>query len=153
MTAEKNLIFKSHNVNATKQLAKKIGQNLKGGEVIELIGDVGAGKTTFVSGLAEGIEYRGKTSSPSYMIEQIYRGRITLHHFDFYRLSDPGHITHELGEALDDPRHSVVLEWAKTIQETLPKNRIKINLKVTGEHSRQLTISIPNKFRYVGVTQ
>ncbi len=106
-----------------------------------MIGDVGAGKTTFVSGLARGLEAKDKVSSPTFTVEQIYRGRLNIHHFDFYRLSQPGLIAHELQEALESPNSVVVVEWAETVRDVLPQDRIVILFEVVSEASRKLTIS------------
>src|SRR6185312_5854101 len=75
----------------TSDVAMKIGRKLQGGEVIELISDLGGGKTTFVRGLAKGMGSQDTVRSPSFTLSNEYRsGKLTLYHFDFYRLEDPG---------------------------------------------------------------
>lgn len=143
MKTQETTTFTSSSAGDTQKFAKQIGQNLAGGEVIELIGDVGAGKTTFVRGLAAGIGSESRVSSPTFTIEQIYKGSVVLHHFDFYRLNQAGLITHELDEALEDPKSSVVIEWAKTVQDSLPKHRITIEFDVISESQRQLRVYLP----------
>lgn len=135
--------------NATETFAETLGKHLKGGEVIELVGDVGAGKTTFVRGLAKGINSEDKVSSPTFTLQQIYEGRVTIYHFDFYRLHEAGLIAHELEEALEDPLSVVVVEWAETIKESLPEDRVVIRLEVAGESARKLHISAPKTYEYL----
>jgi tRNA threonylcarbamoyladenosine biosynthesis protein TsaE len=84
-----------------KQLGEEIGHSLKGGEVLELIGDVGAGKTTFTKGLAKGLGVAETVQSPSFTISRMYEaGDLTLSHYDFYRLNDAGIMAMEIASAL-----------------------------------------------------
>lgn len=105
-----------------KQFAKKCPR------VIELIGDVGAGKTTFVRGLVRGLGVKEPVTSPSFTISKSYAlpdGR-TLIHYDFYRLNDPGLMAEDLGESISNPNNIVVIEWGDSIDNILPENRTKI---------------------------
>ena len=74
---------------ATRDLAARLGALLRGGEILSLVGDLGAGKTTFVRGLAHGLgcENVRLVSSPTYVLEHIYPARHEIHHYDAYRLS------------------------------------------------------------------
>ena len=107
-----------------------IGRLLSGGEMIELVGDVGAGKTTFTKGLAIGLTIKEDIQSPTFTISRVYDARDALHlaHYDFYRLNDAGIMTHELDEAINDPQTITVVEWGDVVQEILPKDRIQIRL-------------------------
>lgn len=151
MSTEATLDHLCSDSSATETFAETLGKRLRGGEIIELIGDVGAGKTTFVKGLARGIGSTDRVSSPTFTIEQIYKGRIALHHFDFYRLHEPGLITHELEEALSASDSSVVLEWAETVKNTLPESRIAVRFEVAGENERKLHIFIPQNYGYLEI--
>jgi tRNA threonylcarbamoyladenosine biosynthesis protein TsaE len=134
----------------TEQLAKKIGHNLKGGEVIELISDLGGGKTTFVRGLAAGFGSSDHVSSPTFTISKIYKnGPKELHHFDFYRLPEAGLIAHELEEVINDPSCTVVVEWAQVVSQVLPTQRLSITFSKTSEESRQLTFNYPAALGYL----
>src|ERR1700751_1023392 len=118
----------------TEALAARLAQNLKGGEVIELVSDLGGGKTTFVRGLAQGLDSTDKVSSPTFKISNVYHApSLTIHHFDFYRLQDPGLIKHELAEILHDPDSIVVIEWADIIHDVVPKAHITIQFNTLGE--------------------
>ena len=90
--------------------------------ILELIGDVGTGKTTFTRGLASGLGIDGPIPSPSFTISKSYAlpdGR-RLIHYDFYRLPDPGLMADDLAENLADPSHIVVIEWGDSIHDLLP---------------------------------
>ena len=93
-----------HNENEMKLIGVKIGRLLQGGELIDLIGDVGAGKTTLTKGIALGLGITEEVQSPSFTISRTYEARnnLTLVHYDFYRLDDPGIMKDTLKETLDD---------------------------------------------------
>lgn len=131
------------NQEQTKSVGQKLGSTLSGGEVIELIGDVGAGKTTFVKGLAVGLGIDEDVQSPSFTISRVYdaQGGLTLAHYDFYRLSDAGIMRDELSEAISDPTTVTVIEWADIVEGVLPADRITIKFEATSEDERTLTIN------------
>ena len=108
--------------------------------VIELIGDVGAGKTTFVRGLAKGLGIKEAITSPSFTISKSYAlpGGGRLIHYDFYRLSDPGLMTEDLTESLQDPKNIIVLEWSDTVSSFLPEDRFIIQIEYNETGSRNL---------------
>jgi tRNA threonylcarbamoyladenosine biosynthesis protein TsaE len=102
----------SNSVDDTLSLAKLVGSNLKGGEIIELVGDLGSGKTTFVSGLVAGAKSEDIVSSPTFMIKKEYKTpKFIIYHFDFYRLEGSDLIIHELSDATSEPNSVVVIEW------------------------------------------
>jgi len=120
------------------RLGEAVGKKLKGGEVIELISDLGGGKTAFVKGLANGAGSKERTASPTFTISRIYRGdKTNIHHYDFYRLSEPGIVKQELQESLADDKASVAIEWAQTVKNILPQDRLRVAIKTTGQNSRQ----------------
>jgi tRNA threonylcarbamoyladenosine biosynthesis protein TsaE len=138
------------NVGATVSVAERIGAQLRGGEVIELVSDVGGGKTTFVQGLARGMGSTDRVSSPSFTLSNEYRaGELRLYHFDFYRLQEPGIMANELGEVVTDAQAVVVVEWADIVEGVLPRDRLRVYITVTGEESRKLTISYPKSLAYL----
>ena len=124
-------------------LGREIGATLKGGEVIELIGDVGTGKTTFTRGLALGLGITSPITSPSFTISCRYpaRDELSLNHYDFYRLSNPGVVAMELAESISDPRAITVIEWGESIQDVLPKNHIIIRINYMPDVGRTVEIS------------
>ncbi len=134
----------------TEDLAANIGKNLKGGEVIELVSDLGGGKTTFVRGLARGMGSLDRVASPTFTVSKLYKaGDKDLHHFDFYRLADAGLMAHELHDLLNDPFVVVVIEWAEAVHHVLPEARLSVRLSSVGDQSRELTIHAPANLEYV----
>jgi tRNA threonylcarbamoyladenosine biosynthesis protein TsaE len=131
-------------------LAANIGARLKGGEVIELISDLGGGKTAFVKGLVRGAGSADTVSSPSFTLTNQYlAGDRTIHHFDFYRLSDPGILKDEIAEIISDKQNVTVIEWADLISDTLPDERLRIIISVTGESSRHFQMTYPPRLAYL----
>lgn len=127
---------------------KAFGQNmaasLLGGDVIELVGDVGAGKTTFAKGLAAGLGVAEDVQSPSFTISRVYEaGDKTLAHYDFYRLHDAGIMADELHETLHDPATITLVEWANSVENVLPGERIILSISAPSETTRRITISAP----------
>ena len=109
--------------------------------VIELVGDVGAGKTTFVRGFAEGLGITDKITSPSFTISKSYAvpdGK-TLTHYDFYRLPHPGLMQEDLEESISDPNTITIVEWADSVEGILPDNRTVIYITYT-ENGREIEI-------------
>jgi tRNA threonylcarbamoyladenosine biosynthesis protein TsaE len=131
-------------------LAAKIGSRLKGGEVFELMSDLGGGKTAFVRGLAKGMGSNDTVRSPSFTISQEYRAdELALHHFDFYRLSEPGIVRNELDEVVHEPGAVVAVEWADIVENVLPDERIKVTIKPTDETSRRFYVEFPESLSYL----
>lgn len=121
---------------------KELGKTLKPPYFIELVGDVGAGKTTFVKGLAKGLGINDEITSPSYTISKCYQNDdITLNHYDFYRLDDPGIMSEDLEESLSDPDTITVVEWADIIKNTAPDTVIKITIKEDGSRELEMETS------------
>ncbi len=134
----------------TEKLAAAVGRRLKGGELIELVSDLGGGKTAFVRGLSRGLGSDDVVGSPTFTISREYRaGKMTLYHFDFYRLHDPGIMTDELTEVLGDPRAIVVVEWSDIVRHVLPEKRVTIAFTLTGETMRQLDFTYPSELAYL----
>jgi tRNA threonylcarbamoyladenosine biosynthesis protein TsaE len=127
----------------TQNIAATLARNLKGGEVIDLLSDVGGGKTVFVRGLAKGIKSPDVVQSPTFTISRIYQGSgkyksIAIHHFDFYRLDDPGVMSQALAEAVADSQAVIAVEWSDIVKDILPAGRLSITIRPTGESGRQL---------------
>ncbi len=123
---------------ATQAIARRLGALLHAGDLVALIGPLGAGKTCFVQGLAEGLGLAGPITSPTFVLMRLHRGATALSHVDAYRIDDAEELF-ELG--LDDwLRASVVaIEWADTVEETLPHDRLIVQLDYDGE-GRQMRL-------------
>lgn len=129
-------------VESMKEFGKQLGQVLKGGEVIELIGDIGAGKTTLTKGIALGLGIDDDVQSPTFTISRVYDARdgLRLVHYDFYRLTDPGVLKMEVQEAANDPENIMVVEWGGIIEGILPNDRLTLTINVLSDTARSLTV-------------
>jgi len=135
--------FVAPSVADTQALAEVIGRVVKGGEVFELTSDLGGGKTTFTKGFARGMGITEVVQSPTFNISLIHHGAhdLELHHFDFYRLTEPGVMRAELAESLEQPNAVVVIEWGDIVHDILPQDRVTINLSVPEEEKRIIKIN------------
>lgn len=139
-----------------KTIGRLLGERLHGGEVIELIGDVGAGKTTLVKGIGEGIQVNDDVQSPSFTISRVYQARdgLELHHYDLYRLTDAGVMRYELAESTENPSTITVIEWAETVQDVLPTRRVKITIRYRAEdEGRTVDIHAPEEYAQLRISQ
>lgn len=129
-----------------RDFGRRVGQLLSGGETIELVGDVGAGKTTFVKGLGVGLGIDEDIQSPSFTISRVYEGRdsLVLAHYDFYRLGEAGILSEDVQESMGDARTVTVIEWADIIEGVLPKGRLTLTFTSTSETTRELVVSAPD---------
>lgn len=122
---------------------KRVGELLQGGEVLVLVGDIGAGKTTFTKGVAQGLGIHETVQSPTFTISRRYDARdgLELIHYDFYRLSEAGIMRAELSEALADARVITVIEWGQIVEDVLPRDVVTIAIHSPSEEGRALDIT------------
>jgi tRNA threonylcarbamoyladenosine biosynthesis protein TsaE len=140
----------STSLEDTLKLAGQVGRNMRGGEVIELVSDLGGGKTAFVRGLAKGLGSPDVVHSPSFTLGNQYKGdKLTLHHFDFYRLAEPGIMRDELAEVIAGLGAVVAVEWGGIVEDVLPAERLTVQIKATGEDSREFIFSYPENLHYL----
>jgi len=133
----------TRSVDETKKLGKIIGTAVTDGTVLTLTGDLGSGKTSFVQGLARGLEVPDDyyITSPSYTLINEYPGRYPLFHVDLYRISDPMDME-DIG--LYEILHNsgiVAIEWADRIEQKLLPDSINIHLELTGDKTRKICIT------------
>lgn len=136
-----------------RKIGEQLGARLRGGEVIELIGDVGAGKTTLVKGIGAGLHVDDDVQSPSFTISRVYAARedLQLHHYDFYRLQDAGVMKYELAESIQNPQVVTVIEWAGTVEDVLPPDHIAIRLSYIPEgEGRTMELLSSDAYNYLG---
>jgi len=126
-----------------KIFGASIGALFAGGEFVELVGDVGSGKTTLAKGIAAGLGVEDNIQSPSFTINRTYQGRdhLILSHYDFYRLNDAGVMADELIETINDSNIVTIIEWAGVIQGVLPTDILTVKINTISENSRQIEIS------------
>ena len=121
------------------EFGRNYAKKIKAPKVIELVGDVGAGKTTFVRGLAEGLGVKEPITSPSFTISKEYAFNDgILIHYDFYRLEDPGLMMGDLEEAMMDEKAIIVVEWADSVENILPADRDRIEIKYLDDGGREI---------------
>ena len=133
--------------NDTAALAAKLARRLKGGEVIELVSDLGGGKTTFVQALAKAFGYAEPVTSPTFTLSQIYTlpdGR-ELHHYDLYRLSEAGVVGDGLAEDVGESNIITAVEWAGIARDVLPPDRLRVVITVTGDTEREFEFTALGK--------
>lgn len=137
------MVIEVNNEVDTKNFGFKLGTKLNGGEIIELVGDIGAGKTTLVKGIAQGLGIDDSVQSPSFTVSRVYKARdgLKLAHYDFYRLKDAGIMAHELTETIHSPKTVTVIEWANPVSHILPTHRISIKITITTETARKLKVT------------
>lgn len=112
----------------TERLGELLGEQLTGREVIELRSDLGGGKTTLVRGIVRGAGSNDRVGSPTFTLSKEYKTKkFDIHHFDFYRLSQPGILEEQLAEALQTG--VVIVEWADIVQDVLPEDHLSVELK------------------------
>ena len=136
----------------TEQLAAKLGVNLRGGEVIELVSDLGGGKTTFTRGLVRATGSNDKVGSPTFTLSREYVApKFTVAHFDFYRLSEAGIVGDELAEVIDDPGYVTVVEWGDIVHDVLPDKRltVRLDLEQSGDTVRKISLTYPSELEYL----
>lgn len=142
---EKKIIIKS--LDEIDKAAQEFVENMGDETVYAFYGDMGAGKTTFINALSKALGVESDaTGSPSFSIINEYRSDTTaelIYHFDLYRLEN-------LEEAFDigvedyfDSGALCLLEWAERIEDILPDDTVKVNLKVLDDDSRELTVIMP----------
>lgn len=132
------MIFVSESINDTYKIAEKVARKCKGGEIILLNGELGAGKTTFTKGFAKALNVKNNVTSPTFTIMKSYYGDLTLRHFDMYRINDEEELE-ELG--FDDYFYGndvCLVEWNKV--KFIEKNVITVNIEYSGENERTITI-------------
>ena len=117
-----------------KRLGEAIGRSVSGGEVLELVGDIGAGKTTLTKGIARALGINEPVQSPTFTISRVYDSPkgLRLAHYDFYRLGEAGIMGDEIREVMDDDS-VVVVEWAGTVDDDLPKDRLVVKITTINE--------------------
>lgn len=124
----------------------KFAERLKGGEVLALYGDLGAGKTKFLQGLAKGLGVKGPVNSPTFNILKLYKTIAsteikTFCHIDTYRLhSEEDLISLGIEEFFQDKNTVTAIEWAEKVEKILPKNAVIIEIKHLDKERREVYI-------------
>lgn len=133
-------MIKTRGREETVELGCTLGKYLDQGSVCALRGGLGAGKTTFVQGVALGLGIEEIVTSPSYTIIAEYAGRHILYHMDLYRISGEEEFEALGAEELFYGNGIVVIEWSERIEKILPPHHIEVSIQITGPEERIFTI-------------
>ncbi len=141
------VVFNSKSPSETIRIGKTIGSSLQAGDVVALMGELGAGKTQFIKGLAQGVGV-GKSvyvSSPSFTLINEYKGEIPFYHIDLYRLEEEKE-AEELG--LEEYFHGegiTAIEWADRIPSLLPGELLRVQIHYIGKQTRSIALVAKGK--------
>lgn len=140
----------ANNYNKTLEIASKLAKYIEAGSVLTLEGELGAGKTSFTQGLAQGLGVTQIVNSPTFTIIKEYQGRLPLYHMDVYRLNDGvedlGFDEYFYGEGV------TVIEWASIIDEFLPDSYLKVIIDKLDDQKRIITFQ-PIGMKYIEVCE
>ena len=151
----------TENFSQTKKLGEILASELRGGKIICLSGDLGAGKTTFTQGLLKGLKIKGPYTSPTFMIIKHYHKKITKHkkqitnkiqnssatadkiqniyHIDAYRIKAKDILNLGWEEIIADPKNVVIIEWAERIKKIIPVGALWIKMEWVDQNKRKVT--------------
>lgn len=136
------MVFHSDSVSWTQKLGENLGKKAEEGDLFALCGELGAGKTELVKGIARGLGVAEDlpVASPTYILLREYPGRIWLYHFDFYRLQSVKELEGIGYEEYFEGDGVCVVEWADKFPLIFPQSTLWVKLEITGEDSRQIEI-------------
>ena len=133
--------FYSHNEAETEAIGARLAAALSPGAVVAYLGDLGMGKTVFTRGLAAGLGYKCRVTSPTFAIVNEYEGgRLPLFHFDMYRLNSADDLF-DIGWEDYLARGGVcAVEWSENVADALPENTVRVRIDRDGDTGRRITI-------------
>ncbi|EKE21898.1 MAG: hypothetical protein ACD_7C00096G0015 [uncultured bacterium] len=136
----------TNSADETRDLGKKMASNCKGGEVICLKGDLGAGKTTFSQGFLRELGAEGALTSPTFVVMKQYAIKKnvlnlkSIYHIDTYRVGSKDILDLGWEEIIKDKQNIVLVEWPEKIKDILPEYSIWINFEIVDEKSRKISV-------------
>ena len=132
----------------TFDLGEKLGEDLRGGEVVLLAGGLGAGKTLFTKGVLYALDYDTReVTSPSFTLVNLYRAKFDVYHIDFWRLDNVEDVAAAVGlnEILENETTIVIAEWSERLKEIAFSNKIiRVSIEGDGDDARKITIQSLN---------
>ena len=141
MNTEKSL---SHSPEETFDLGEKLGESLRGGEVVLLSGGLGAGKTLFTKGVLSALDYDvDEVTSPSFTLVNLYKAKFDVYHIDFWRLENIEDVAAAVGlnEILEDETAIVIAEWSERLKEISFENKIiRVSIAGDGDDAREIIV-------------
>ncbi|MBR5451388.1 MAG: tRNA (adenosine(37)-N6)-threonylcarbamoyltransferase complex ATPase subunit type 1 TsaE [Clostridia bacterium] len=144
MSVERGADVKTYSTNSaeeTKKVASEIASELVGGEVIAMKGDLGAGKTCFVSGLAAALGFLGEVTSPTFaIINEYLGGRLNVYHFDMYRVTSWEDLYSTGYFEYLEAGGVTAVEWSENIEAALPENYITVEILKNSDGGRIINV-------------
>jgi tRNA threonylcarbamoyladenosine biosynthesis protein TsaE len=135
--------FTSGSPEETAAAGARLGATLGPGDVVALTGELGAGKTVFVQGLVRALGVVTGATSPTFVLVNEYRGRLTVHHVDAYRTSSVAELA-DLGlEEMMDGDGVTLVEWAERLGPLLPARAVRVRIEGVGDQPRAITLDDP----------
>jgi len=133
-------VFISHNEKETEELGARLAQKLPGGAVVAMYGDLGAGKTAFVRGMARGMGLDCRVSSPTFTIVNEYLGERELIHFDMYRLSGADELFDIGWEDYLNRGAVCAVEWSENVQDAFFGDEVRVTIEKLSDTERKITM-------------
>ena len=132
----------THSFEETLHFGERVGRELQCGDVVALVGDLGAGKTALVKGIARGLGITQEVTSPTFTLVHEYAGgRLPLFHIDLYRLDNPEQaLAIGIEEYLNGPG-ATAIEWSEKIESLLPATAIRIRITVSDNNVRRIEVA------------
>ena len=132
--------YVSHDVGQTRAHGACVGRALTGGELIALIGPLGAGKTQWVKGLSDGagVDDLAAVNSPTFILVNEYAGRVQIHHLDAYRIGGLAELAALGFDEMIDSGSTIIVEWADRVLPALPEDRLTITMEIIGPTGRRI---------------
>lgn len=140
-------VYDTNSPEETIALGEQIGKRLKGGELIAYSGGLGSGKTTITRGISKGMGLGDEVTSPTFALVNEYRGnKLSLIHFDMYRINSAIDLeTTGFYDYMDDDS-VLAVEWSENIEEELPEDSIRVDIRRTDDEKRTITIDGDERF-------
>ncbi|HIV86662.1 MAG TPA: tRNA (adenosine(37)-N6)-threonylcarbamoyltransferase complex ATPase subunit type 1 TsaE [Candidatus Pygmaiobacter gallistercoris] len=134
-------VYLSHSAADTRTIGRRLAEELRGGGLVLFTGGLGAGKTAFCGGIAEGLGCTDPVSSPTFSIVNVYRGPVTFAHFDMYRIQSEEDLYACSFYDYLDAGAAVAVEWSENIAAYLDEPCIRVEIENLGGDERKITVT------------
>lgn len=135
----------TNNVSETEAAGAAVAKTLKPGAVVAMYGDLGAGKTAFVRGMAAGLGFEGRVTSPTFTIVNEYDGALPLFHFDMYRLGGADELFDIGWEDYLSRGGVCVVEWSENVVDAFDGSETMITIDKLSDNQRKITVEVPEQ--------